>query len=49
MRHNVVGVSCGLVMNEDDIQPIGLSVRSLIGCGLVMNKDDIQQHCLHPN
>ena len=42
-------VSCGLVMNKDEIQLKKGRGKEQKSCGLVMNKDDIQQHCLYPN
>ena len=37
------GLSCGLVMNKDEIQPKIARFRHNGSCGLVMNKDEIQR------
>ena len=48
MRYNIeliylyVVLSCGLVMNKDEIQHNEECIRTPYCCGLVMNKDEIQ-------
>ena len=37
------GLSCGLVMNKDEIQLLSNVDVLSASCGLVMNKDEIQQ------